>query len=68
VRWAGNVVRIVQKSEGKKPFGTPNDTLEININVVLKEIMDKVVGWIHVAHYGDKLWALGDLVTKLRDP
>jgi len=78
VRFAGHVARMgelrnsqnisVGKSEGKRPLGRPGRRREHNSRLDLREIMWKVVDWMHLAGERDLLVALVNKVMNHRVP
>jgi hypothetical protein len=69
MRETRNVYNIlVGKPEGKRPFGRPRHIWEDNIRMDLKEIMWKVVAWMHLAQDRDQRRAVVNTVMSLRVP
>jgi len=63
----GDVYRVlVEKPEGKRPFGRPSCRWEDNIKVDLQEVECGVMDWIDVAQDRDRWQALVNAVMNLR--
>jgi hypothetical protein len=62
-RWAGHVTRlgemrnaysILDRTQGKRPPGRSKRRWEDNIRMYLREVVWKVMDWIHVAQVRDQ--------------
>ena len=78
LRWAGHVAHmgdrrgvysvLVEKFEGKKPFGKPRPRWEENIKMDLQEVGFEGMDWIELAQDRDRWWALVNAVRNFRVP
>jgi hypothetical protein len=78
MRWAGHIARIgerrglyrvlVQKPEGKRPFGRPRHRWKYNIKMALHKVGCYGLHWIDVAQVRDTWRALLNAVMNLRVP
>ena len=59
---------LVGKPEAKRPFGRSRHRQEDNIKMHLQEVGCGGVEWMRLAQDWDKLWALVNVVMKLRVP
>jgi hypothetical protein len=58
----------VERPGGRRPHGRPRRRWEDNINIDLKEVELRVVGWINVAQDRDRWQAIVNAVMNLRVP
>jgi hypothetical protein len=78
MRWAGHVARmgegrgayrvLVERPEGRRPFGRPRRRWEINIKMDLQEVGWRGMDWIDMAQDRDRWRALVIAVMNLRVP
>jgi hypothetical protein len=76
MRWAEHVTRmenmrnahkiLVGKPEVRKPLGRPGRRWEDNIRIDLREIVLKVVDWLHLAQDRDQWRTVVNTVMNLR--
>jgi hypothetical protein len=59
---------LVEKPEGKRPFGTLRRRWEDNINMDLQEVGCRGMEWIELAQDNNRCWALVKAVMNLRVP
>jgi hypothetical protein len=59
---------LVEKSEGKRPLGSPRHRWEDNIKLDLQEVGCEGMDWIELAQDRERRWALVNAVMSLRVP
>ena len=59
---------LVEKPEGKRPFGRPKLRCEDNIKMDLQEVRCGGMDWIELALDRDRWWELVNVVLNLRGP
>jgi hypothetical protein len=57
---------LIQKHEGKRPFGRPGRRCDYNVRVVVREIRWESVKWIHLAQDRNLMGTLVNTVINLQ--